>query len=423
MPTFYELYDRIVKEELSDEGGKTNSLGKKFELDAFQLDCLLHPEKHPAVWRMGDCGCKGKSDCEDACAFDAITKSEGEVHIDPELCAGCGDCIDACKAKNLVESKETVAMLRALRKEKRPVYAMIAPAFIGQFSREVTPGKLRTAFKRLNFTGMVEVALFADILTLKEALEFDKKIKTDQDFMLTSCCCPMWIAMIRKIYSQLVPHVPPSVSPMVACGRAIKKLHPDAITVFIGPCLAKKAEAKERDIADAVDYVLTFKEIADVFEFAGIRPAELPDDPRDHSSTAGRIYAHTGGVSEAVKATVERLRPGRKITLHAEQANGVPQCKKMLDAIRKGEVTANFLEGMGCVGGCVGGPRVLIDRREGRENVSYYGEEAQYKTPLDNPYVIELLHRLEIPTVNALLKEADLFTRNLDKKEKEVAKA
>ena len=80
---------------------------------------------------------------------------------------------------------------------------------------------------------MVEVALFADILTLKEALEFDRTIQKKEDFLLTSCCCPIWIAMIRRVYDQLVTHVPGSVSPMVACGRSIKVLDPDAVTVFI----------------------------------------------------------------------------------------------------------------------------------------------------------------------------------------------
>lgn len=117
---------------------------------------------------------------------------------------------------------------------------MVAPAVAGQFGPNVTMGKLRTAFKRLGFTGMLEVAVFADILTLKEALEFDRNIQSEDQFQLTSCCCPMWIAMIKKLYHQLLPNVPGSVSPMIAGGRTVKALHPKAKTVFIGPCLAKK---------------------------------------------------------------------------------------------------------------------------------------------------------------------------------------
>ena len=200
-----------------------------------------------------------------------------------------------------------IAALQAVKSSDAPVYVLIAPAFIGQFHKDVTPGKLRSAFKNLGFTGMLEVALFADILTLREAFEFNKKVKSEEDFLLTSCCCPMWIAMIRRIYKEFLSHVPGSVSPMVACGRSIKLLEPGAITVFVGPCVAKKAEARESDIKDAIDFVLTFEEVAELFEYTGIDPSRLEEDDRDHSSLAGRIYARTGGVSEAVKLAVERI--------------------------------------------------------------------------------------------------------------------
>ena len=252
---------------------------------------------------------------------------------------------------------------------------------------------------------MVEVALFADILTLKEALEFDANILTDQDYQLTSCCCPMWIAMLRRVYQELMPHVPAAVSPMVACGRAIKRLEPGAKVVFIGPCLAKKSEAREPDIADAVDYVLTFQEVRD------LHPEMMAEDNREHSSTGGRIYARAGGVSQAVQDCVQRLNPGRKIKVHAVQASGVPACKQLLNDLKEGKLDANFLEGMGCAGGCVGGPRALIGKELARDNVNRYGEEAPTPTPVDNPYVIELLHRLGFPTVESLLENDTLFTR------------
>lgn len=222
----------------------------------------------------------------------------------------------------------------------------------------------------------------------------------------------MWIAMIKKVYHELMPHVPASVSPMAACGRAIKKLHPDAVTVFIGPCLAKKAEAREKDIASAVDFVLTFHEIRDVFDAARIDPAKMPEDDRDHSSRTGRIYATTGGVSEAVQATVKRLNPHRPIAVRAIQADGVPACRAMLSDLQAGNITANFLEGMGCAGGCVGGPKVLISKEEGRKNVYEYGDGAAYLTPVENPYVTELLKRLGFDSIESLLEHSDMFTRD-----------
>ena len=331
--------------------------------------------------------------------------------MDPDRCAGCAACIAACRSGRLTASRDVLPALDALKHATGPAYALIAPAFLGQFSAEVTPGRLRSAFKALGFSGMVEVALFADVLTLKEALEFDRNVCTEADFQLTSCCCPLWIAMIRKVYHQLMPHVPGAVSPMIAAGRTVKHLHPDALTVFVGPCLAKKAEAREPDLRGAVDYVLTFQEMQDIFDAAGMDPAAMEEAERDHSSRAGRIYARTGGVSEAVRATVERLRPDRSIQVRTRQADGVPACRAMMEELRKGERSANFFEGMGCVGGCVGGPRAVLDRETGRKNVDRYGQAAEYPTPLDNPYVLELLRRLGFETVDAFLEESDLFLR------------
>ncbi len=137
----------------------------------------------------------------------------------------------------------------------------------------------------------------------------------------------------------------------------------------------------------------------------------MEESEKDHSSRAGRIYARTGGVSEAVKGTVERLNPDRKIHVKTRQADGVPSCKQMINELLEGNGNANFFEGMGCVGGCVGGPKVMIDREEGRKNVNEYGDSAVYPTPIDNPYVIELLHRLGFDTVESLLEHSDIFTR------------
>ena len=302
--------------------------------------------------------------------------------------------------------------MKAVREAKGPVYMMIAPAFLGQFGEDVTPGKLRTAFKALGFTGMVEVALFADILTLKEALEFDSHVKQKGDYQLTSCCCPVWIAMIRKSYHELMPHVPGAVSPMIACGRMIKRIHPDALTVFAGPCLAKKKEAKEPDIDDAVDYVLTFQEVRDIFEVADIHPAELTDEWKEHASKAGRLYARTGGVSQAVSEMAEQLQPDRKIQVCSEQANGTRECMEMIQRIKENQTEANFFEGMGCIGGCVGGPKAIVEKEESRKRVDIYSDEASFQTPLENPYVLKILEELGFETVEELLEEDSLLTRD-----------
>ena len=406
--TFEELYKDLLYKSVHSQPLTDPSY------NPYHLDCLLHPKKHAPVLHTDSCTkCEYEMACQKSCIFDAITRDEnGAMKIDPALCTGCAACLDACKMGRLTASRDILPAMKAVRESDSPTYALVAPAFLGQFSNQVTPGRLRSAFKALGFDGMIEVALFADILTLKEALEFNHNIHNDEDYQLTSCCCPMWIALIRKMHHEMMNHVPGSVSPMIACGRVIKQLHPDAVTVFIGPCIAKKSEAREPDIADAIDYVLTFQEVKDIFEAAEIDPALLPWSDRDHSSRAGRIYAYTGGVSEAVSRTVEQLRPASHAAVRTQQANGIPACQAMIEEIKSGHTNANFYEGMGCPGGCVGGPKAILNKEEGREHVKVYGKEAAYATPLENPYVLELLHRLNINTVEELLEENDLFTRH-----------
>ncbi|BCN30676.1 [Fe-Fe] hydrogenase large subunit C-terminal domain-containing protein [Anaeromicropila herbilytica] len=415
MKTFKELYDYVLESAINNDFDRIKQIEGEFEPD--HLDCLLHPHKHPLILNTGKCSCstEDQTECIKKCPFDAMKiDPEVGVIIDQELCVGCSECIHGCGSEKLRATTDIIPTLKAIRSSKGLVYALIAPAFLGQFSEDVTPGKLRNALKEVGFDGMIEVALFADILTLKEALEFDKKILKESDYQLTSCCCPMWIGMIRKKYHELMPHVPGSVSPMVASGRAIKILHPDALTVFIGPCMAKKAEAREKDIADAVDYVLTFQEVQNIFDALGIDPSKMEDSEKDHSSRAGRIYARAGGVSEAVEKTLTRINPHRKITIKTKRADGVPACRAMMNEILEETTDANFFEGMGCRGGCVGGPKAVIPVEEATKKVDIYGDDSPYPTPIENPYVIELLNRLGFDTIESLLENTDIFTRNFE---------
>lgn len=411
MKTFEELYREIMKRKISLKAPLPP------EYHPYHLDCLLNPQNHaPVVFNEPCEECEYERACQNSCIFDAIEAGEdGKLFINPDLCIGCEACIEACKTDKITAGRDVLPAMKAVREAKGPVYMMVAPAFLGQFSEKVTPGKLRTAFQALGFTGMVEVALFADILTLKEALEFDKHVREAGDYQLTSCCCPIWISMIRKMYHELMPHVPGAVSPMVACGRMIKRLHPDAVTVFAGPCLAKKSEAKEPDLVGAVDYVLTFQEVQDIFDAAAIHPEELADKEKEHSSRAGRIYARTGGVSEAVQETEKQLRPDRKIKVKAEQADGIPACRELIKKIQNGETDANFFEGMGCVGGCVGGPKAVLERQEGRIHVDAYGDKAPFATPLENPYVMKMLEESGFDTIEDFIEKSDLLVRNFSK--------
>ncbi len=416
MAGYDELYQQVLRASFEGTLDKEVQKIEQADYDKKQLDSLLHPDRYPVVIGFEeDCKCalNEPCQCDLHCLFSAVKRDEnGKIQVSSD-CTGCAECLRSCTHGVFRERKDVVPLFEALHERNVPVYAMIAPAFLGQFGEGITSGKLRSAFKKIGFFGMIEVALFADLLTLKEALEFDVHVKTKEDFLLTSCCCPLWVAMIRKQYTSLLSHVPPSVSPMVACGRSIKRIHPDAKTVFIGPCIAKKAEAKEKDVADAVDFVLTFSEMQDIFQIANVDPLTVAEDVRDHSSRAGRIYARTGGVSEAVERTLDKLK-AHHVPFKAKQADGVPECRSLLEAFANGNITANFLEGMGCKGGCVGGPRVVLKPEQGKENVNEYGNQANFETPVDNPYTFALLKRLGYETVEDLLKEDNMFIRKFE---------
>ena len=410
MLTLEELYKSMLQRAVDGKDVKAVTNG-----DLKLMDCLAHPQDKPLVWRVKPCLCPpDQADCADACDWGAFHHEADGVAIDDSKCVGCQACIDACKMDALTTKKDIIPVVQELHDYNGPIYALVAPAVAGQFGPDVTSGRLRTALKSLGFTGMLEVAVFADILTLKEALEFDKKVTSEADFQLTSCCCPMWIAMIKKLYHQLLPNVPGSVSPMIAGGLTVKALHPEAKTVFIGPCLAKKAEMKEPDLAGAIDYVLTYQELRDLFTVTNIDLASLPEDNQPHASEAGISYAYAGGVAGAVAETVHQLNPGRAIDIKTRKADGVPDCKAMINDILAGNRDGNFFEGMGCKGGCVGGPRAIIKKEEGKANVQAYAKNALYRTPMENPYVIEMLKKLGFETVEDFLEKSDLYDRQLD---------
>lgn len=402
--TFEELYKKLTYDKVN--GNKSDFKG--FKYDEKQMDCLLNPDKHPLVWKINDCDCKDKN-CISACLFNAVEVHNGKIIFNNEKCTGCSQCIEACKEHNLEQSRDIIKAIEILKENENNVFALMAPAFVGQFGENATASKIRTALTQIGFMGMIEVATFADILTLKEALEFKENENIKDNFQLTSCCCPIWISLIKRNFSEIVNHLPPSVSPMIACGRIIKELYPNCKTIFIGPCLAKKAEAKEPELIGAVDCVLTFQELNDIFNAFKIDFSNICETKKEHSSSAGRLYARTGGVSEAVEAQAKRLNITKPlIPIHA---NGVKECKELLTAILNGDIKGNFYEGMGCIGGCVGGPKRIIETDLGKKNVDKYADISPYKTPLDNPYVIEIINRLGFRDIDDFLENSDILSR------------
>ena len=301
-------------------------------------------------------------------------------------------------------------------KSNKKVIATVAPAIIGQFGDDVTMDKLRTAFIKLGFTDMVEVAFAADMLTIKEACEFNHHVSSKDDLLITSCCCPMWIGMVKKVYNDLVKYVTPSVSPMIAAARVLKKLNPDVKVVFIGPCIAKKAEAREKDLIGDVDLVLTFEELKGLFDTLNINPSKLPETvSEEYTSRGGRLYARANGVSTAIFEAVSELFPNKKDVFFQKSASGVKECKALLNEVTNEDTKFNFIEGMGCIGGCVGGPKKLIDTNKGTDAVNNFAYSSPIKVATHSDILTELFNRLEINSLEDLLDKdkTKIFNRDL----------
>lgn len=348
-----------------------------------------------------------KTSCQLACPFDAILydKDNNSTYIDYDLCLGCGNCIEHCKDGKIMDVVEFLPVLDLIKNNKK-VIAAVAPAIAGQFGEKVTLDMLREAFIKIGFTDMIEVAFTADMLTINEAVQFNRLVKEPDDLMITSCCCPMWVGMLKKVYNDLVPNLSPSVSPMIAAGRVIKKLDPEAKVVFIGPCIAKKAEAKEADIGDAIDYVLTFQELDQVFKAFDLNLESLKGIPsRDYASRGGRLYARSGGVSLAVYQAIQELYPEKAKFFKAIKAEGVKECKEVLKNALASDIDANFIEGMGCVGGCVGGPKAIISKEEGRRFVDDYAFNSPIKVSTHSVTFNEVLKRLNINSLEDFKNE------------------
>ena len=341
---------------------------------------------------------QNEEDCEciDTCKYEAqmYVKSTGPV-IDDDKCLTCGRCTVDCNYGALADKIEFIPIINYLQDDSKPVFAAVAPSIVGQFGKNISMGQLRTALMMIGFKDMVEVALFADILTIKEAYEFDSLVNNEEDFFLTSWCCPVWINLVKKNYSNLFENMSPSISPMIASGRFLKNLYSDSKVVFIGPCTAKKSEAEQPGLDEDIDFVLTFQELVNIFESLKIDLENLPEKEKNHASFAGRVYARTGGVSLSVKTVINRIAPNRVVSLKAKKVDGVQECIGILDKLKEETLlNFNFIEGMGCDGGCVGGPKTNIKSEKATDLVNEFGEDSVIMTPMDNMNLIKILKQI-----------------------------
>ncbi|MGN0823158.1 MAG: monomeric [FeFe] hydrogenase, partial [Candidatus Gallimonas sp.] len=327
--------------------------------------------------------------CADACGVRAISSDPlGRASIDPKKCVGCGQCMVSCPFGAIADKSQIFQLIQAIKKGDE-VVAEVAPAIVGQFGAEVSLWKIKSALKELGFKEVFEVAHGADVGAATEAHHYATEVATGKlPFLLTSCC-PAWSMLAKTQFPDMVDLVSSALTPMVATARSIKQKMPQARVVFIGPCAAKKLEASRRTVRSDVDFVITFEELAAMFEARGINLATYEREEPIHDATgAGRGYAVAGGVAAAVGACVKAYYPDVEVKI--EHAEGLSDCKKMLTLAKLGKKNGCLIEGMGCPGGCVAGAGVNVSVEKGVAAVEKFVQDSTKKLPEKDLYEIRL---------------------------------
>ena len=291
--------------------------------------------------------------CKKACPVGAIFYDEaGVCQIDESKCIRCGHCIHSCPFGAIGSKIYAVDVIKAINSGKR-VIAMCAPATEGQFGKEIGMASIKAALKKAGFADMVEVGLGGDMTAAYEALEWIEARKEGR--IMTTSCCPAFISLLKRHYPKLyAENKSDTVSPMVAVSRYLKSQDPDCVTVFIGPCIAKKRETISEAIKDTADYALTYGEIVAMLDARDVAIEPVAEDYQE-SSIYGKCFAASGGVANAVLEVMQELGEDTSDIKLLSCAGG-DECKKAMLLLRAGKLNADFVEGMICPGGCVGGP-------------------------------------------------------------------
>ena len=327
---------------------------------------------------MNNCLTLKKSNCKNCykcirhCPVKAIRFSGNQAHIIGNECILCGQCFVVCpqNAKEIVNEIEKV---KVFLQSGDPVVVSLAPSFIANYDGagiEV----MREALKKLGFYDVEETAIGATIVKT----EYENMLKEGYRDIVISSCCHSINLLIQKYFPQALEYLADVVSPMQAHCQDIKKRIPNAKTVFVGPCVAKKDEASH--YAGIVDAVLTFEELTEWLQEEKIE-LEISQDNNEYSRA--RIFPTTGGVLK----TMEEVKGYAYVAI-----DGVENCIRVLKDIEKGKIHKCFIEMSACIGSCVGGP--VIEKYQHDSSVKDYIEVASYTGdkdfPVNQPDSVEL---------------------------------
>ena len=321
--------------------------------------------------------------CKKACGMGAIKSDQyGRAEIDQDKCVSCGMCLVSCPFSAIVDKGQIYQTIMAIKSDT-PVYAILAPAIAGQF-KGLKNTQIRSAFQALGFKDIREVAIGADLCAIEEAKDFLKEVPEKLPFMATSCC-PAWSMMAKKLFPEQAECISMALTPMVLTARLIKQRTPNCKIVFVGPCAAKKLEASRRTIRSYVDFVLTFEEVAGMFDAKGINFEEIPEgEPLKRASADGRGFAASGGVAKAVVNVIKQMEPDREIKV--EKAEGLQNCKKLLTLAKSGKYNGYLLEGMACPGGCIAGAGTIETIKNAGTALENMKKEAAFQECLGTIY-------------------------------------
>ena len=287
--------------------------------------------------------------------------------------------MSACPFGAIADKSQIFQLIQAI-KQGDEVVAAVAPAIIGQFGAKVTPGKLKSALLALGFKDVYEVAVGADVGCIAEAHHFVNEVATGKLPFLFTSCCPAWAVLVKKYFPDLASEVSQELTPMVATARSIKVNRPNARVVFIGPCAAKKLEASRTSVRSHVDFVITFEELAGMFEAKELNLEEMEELPVNLSATgAGRGYACSGGVASAIESCINEYFPGTEVKI--QHAEGLADCRKVLTLAKAGKLNGYMIEGMGCPGGCVAGVGTIIPPERAKFAVEQIVKASDKKLP------------------------------------------
>ena len=350
--------------------------------------------------------------CAAACGMRAIGSDEhGRAQIDYEKCVSCGQCLVNCPFGAIADKSQIFQVIMAINRGAE-VIAEVAPAFVGQFGGKAGVDKLREAFSQMGFSGLEEVALGADLCTVEEAEDFLEEVPDKIPFMGTSCC-PAWSVMAKKEFPKNANCISMALTPMTLTARFIRKQHPNAKIVFVGPCSAKKLEAMRRSVRSEVDFVLTFEELAGMMEACGIDLESLAGEGGDFEAASrdARGFAVAGGVASAVANAIHKTHPDLEVKV--ANAEGLEDCRKLMKDAVKGKYDGYLLEGMACPGGCVAGAGTLQAVNKTAAAVKRYAKTSARGIATENEYC-DMIGELERDEDGKLASEIDAVAETLE---------